>query len=84
MIETSNNKRARDFSNWLRTGRLPLVIGPGGLELKYNPWHDPDDGRFTFAKSGLFFGAGGSGSAGGAGQVERQGGRMGGGAAARV
>ncbi|WP_445190891.1 hypothetical protein ACT009_09710 [Sphingomonas sp. Tas61C01] len=61
MIETSNNKRARDFSNWLRTGRLPLVIDPGGLELKYDHWHDPDDGRFTFAQSGRFFGAGGSG-----------------------
>lgn len=30
------------FEQWLRTGRL---------ERKFNPYHDPDDGRFTFGPS---------------------------------
>lgn len=33
------------FRRWLRTGRL-------NVEVKYNPWHDPRDGRFTFAPGG--------------------------------
>jgi hypothetical protein len=28
------------------------------MELKFNPWHDPADGRFTFAGSGHYHGAG--------------------------
>ncbi|WP_375419909.1 hypothetical protein [uncultured Sphingomonas sp.] len=81
MIQTSGDKRTRDFSYWLRTGRLPQATGPDGLELKYNPWHDPDDGRFTFAQSGRFFGEGASGAAAGAGQAGRQSSQSGGGAA---
>lgn len=46
------------FSWWLRTGTLPPVRSPDGLELKFNPWHDPADGRFTFAGSGHRYGAG--------------------------
>lgn len=84
MIQTSGDKRTRDFSYWLRTGRLPPATGPDGLELKYNPWHDPDDGRFTFAQSGQFFGPGASGSTGDAGQKERQGEQAARGGAARV
>ena len=84
MIQASGDRRARDFSYWLRTGRLPPATGPDGLELKYNPWHDPDDGRFTFAQSGHFFGPGASGSAGASGRNERQGEQAGGGGAARM
>lgn len=40
--------------------RLPAVRGPDGIELKFNPWHDPQDGRFTFAGQGRHYGAGGS------------------------
>jgi len=29
-------------------------------EIKFNPWHDPDDGRFTFAGTGRYFGRGGT------------------------
>jgi hypothetical protein len=59
--------KSRDFEIYLRTGRrraAPLV------ELKFNPWHDPDDGRFTFAGQGRFF-AGGS-QTGGPSSSERQ------------
>jgi len=59
MIRTSSQKQQSVFSQWLRTGRLPPVSNAGGIELKYNPWHDPDDGRFTFAGSGRRYGEGG-------------------------
>ncbi|MEQ1551876.1 DNA/RNA non-specific endonuclease [Sphingorhabdus sp.] len=32
----------------------------GILELKYNPWHDPDDGKFTHEGQGRHFGGGGA------------------------
>jgi hypothetical protein len=63
MMRASNNKEQSAFSWWLRTGRLPPVRNPEGAELKFNPWHDPADGRFTFAGSGHTYGAGGAGSA---------------------
>jgi hypothetical protein len=50
----------RPFARWLRTGRLPRVRSPDGIELKFNPWHDPKDGRFTFRGSGRYFGGGGA------------------------
>lgn len=34
------------FSHYLRTGRWPTV------EVKFNPYHDPRNGRFTFAPGG--------------------------------
>lgn len=58
MIEISDDQRRRAFTHWLRTGRVPKVSDPGGVELKFNPWHDPDDGRFTFAGAGRKFGQG--------------------------
>lgn len=48
----------RAFSLWLRTGRLPDWLKAARAEFKFNPWHDPDDGRFTFAGSGRYFGRG--------------------------
>lgn len=50
--------RRRAFSHWLRTGRLPDWARAQGTERKYNPWHDPDDGRFTFKGTGRYFGRG--------------------------
>jgi hypothetical protein len=38
------------FSVWMRTGRWPRRAQE--LELKFNPWHDPRDGRFTFGPGG--------------------------------
>ncbi|WP_267396935.1 MULTISPECIES: hypothetical protein [unclassified Sphingomonas] len=52
MIIESETDRRRLFAAWLRTGKLPPVRGADGLELKFNPYHDPRDGRFTFAPGG--------------------------------
>jgi hypothetical protein len=52
MIETSRGKQSSAFSWWLRTGNLQPALNPDGLELKFNPWHDPADGRFTFVGAG--------------------------------
>src|SRR5688572_17278130 len=54
--------RRRAFSLWLRTGRLPRWAKPAASEVKYNPWHDPDDGRFTFKGRGRYFERGSSSS----------------------
>jgi hypothetical protein len=59
MIGSSDGKPLSGFSWWLRTGKLPPALSPDGLELKFNPWHDPEDGRFTFAGAGLHYGASG-------------------------
>jgi LysM repeat protein len=47
------------FEFYLRTGRRIRSNDPN-LELKFNPWHDPDDGRFTFAGRGRYFGGSGA------------------------
>ncbi|HJO65945.1 MAG TPA: hypothetical protein QF469_11435 [Sphingomonas sanguinis] len=65
MTEAFRDKPDQAFSFWLRTGRLPSVLGPDGIELKFNPWHDPANGRFTFARTGRQHGTGGSDAAGG-------------------
>lgn len=53
--------RRRAFSLWLRTGRLPRLARGAAPERKYNPWHDPEDGRFTFEGRGKYFGQGSGG-----------------------
>lgn len=55
--------RQRAFSLWLRTGRRVRDPDNREIERKFNPWHDPRDGRFTFAESGVRSGAGGAGTA---------------------
>ena len=60
MIGISGGKQSSAFSWWLRTGKLPPALSPDGLELKFNPWHDPEDGRFTFAGAGRHYGASGT------------------------
>jgi hypothetical protein len=40
------------YSHWLRTGRWVRAYGPDGRELKFNPYHDPRNGQFTFAPGG--------------------------------
>lgn len=47
-------KRRSEFEIYLRTGRRMIQSEP--VETKFNPWHDPDDGRFTFAGQGNYFG----------------------------
>lgn len=60
--------RERDaFRYYLRTGRTRL---PSQLEeQKFNPYHDPEDGRFTFAPGGPKIRASSSGTRSG-GQIE--------------
>lgn len=41
---------ALDFGAYLRTGRLVAMRGP--VEVKFNPYHDPRNGQFTFAPGG--------------------------------
>ncbi|MDQ4419343.1 M23 family metallopeptidase [Sphingobium sp. DEHP117] len=51
----------RAFSHYLRTGRrLPeeMFIEEQGVELKFNPYHDPRNGQFTFAPGGARTGSG--------------------------
>lgn len=41
------------FELYLRFGKRPSPKGiDEGVEVKFNPWHDPDDGRFTFKQQG--------------------------------
>jgi hypothetical protein len=65
MVQTSGSSERNAFSRWLRTGKVPSALSPDGLELKFNPWHDPADGQFTFAGAGRRYGAGGVDAAGG-------------------
>ncbi len=46
----------------MRTGRWPDPDATAAIERKFNPWHDPDDGRFTSAGQGRHYGSGGGGS----------------------
>lgn len=57
MMELSEDEWRRAFPAWLRTGRLPSIQKGDAIERKFNPWHDPEDGRFTFAGSGNYHGA---------------------------
>jgi hypothetical protein len=52
----------RDFGQYLRTGHFVSRQ----VELKFNPYHHPDDGRFTFAPGGsrLSASVGGRGAVG--------------------
>ncbi|HEY6814778.1 MAG TPA: DNA/RNA non-specific endonuclease [Croceibacterium sp.] len=59
-MDILEHARRRAFSLWLRTGRLPRWARGETAEVKYNPWHDADDGRFTFAGTGRYFGRGSS------------------------
>lgn len=67
MAQTLQTRTFSAFSLWRRTGRLPRPVDPEGTELKFNPWHDPADGRFTFVGSGQYHGGGG-----GSGSTDRR------------
>jgi LysM repeat protein len=41
-----------EFEVYLRTG----IRARPEIERKFNPWHDPEDGRFTFVGQGQYFG----------------------------
>lgn len=57
MVQTANGTHRSGFAHWLRTGRLPIAIGPEGIELKFDPWHDSENGRFTFVGAGSRYGS---------------------------
>lgn len=51
-MQQTEQLRRQAFSSWLRTGRWPVVRTADGIECKFNPYHDPTNGRFTFAPGG--------------------------------
>lgn len=51
-----SDEARRRFAIWLRTGQRPLA---SDIEFKFNPWHDPANGRFTFAGTGRYYSPGG-------------------------
>ena len=42
----------RAFSHWIRTGQWLSDPDADGIEHKFNPYHDPRNGQFTFAPGG--------------------------------
>ena len=46
--ETASAERLA-FSTYLRTGYRDRSVAPGAVEFKFNPYHDPRNGQFTFA-----------------------------------
>ncbi|WP_336950897.1 DNA/RNA non-specific endonuclease [Sphingobium aromaticivastans] len=55
--EAGDTHALRAFGHYLRTGQR---ISPDRLEVKFNPWHDEKNGRFTFVGQGRYFGGEGS------------------------
>lgn len=49
------------FEHYVRTG-VRLSARTMAVELKFNPWHDPENGRFTFIGQGRYFGDGSAAS----------------------
>lgn len=51
---TDAQQRRADLNRWLRTGRwVPAQLADSRLEVKFNPYHDPANGQFTFAPGGI-------------------------------
>ena len=64
--ERRQRKRPGQFEIYHLTGRR------GGAEFKFNPWHYPLDGRFTFSGRGDYYGAGGQDRSGTSGKTRNQ------------
>lgn len=56
-----DSKQDSAFSVWLRTGRFPPAR-VAAVEYKFNPWHDPTNGRFTYVGAGRNYGQNYSGT----------------------
>jgi hypothetical protein len=67
------------FGDYLRTG-VVAVAEPAAddVEVKFNPWHDPENGRFTFSGRGRYFAANAGGTWAGGGFTGGGGGGFGG------
>src|SRR3546814_10919541 len=52
MIEISSETYRHAYAIWLRTGSWPVAQHHGDIEVKFNPYHDPRNGQFTFAPGG--------------------------------
>ncbi len=52
MTQAAGGRQQSEFVRWMRTGRSAGASPPEAIELKFNPWHDPANGRFTFARAG--------------------------------
>ena len=54
-VSSDKSPNQRAFSHYLRTDRrLPkeIFLEEQDIELKFNPYHDPRNGQFTFAPGG--------------------------------
>lgn len=51
-MDISTQDRRRAFSHWMRTGIWPGDPDADCIEHKFNPYHDPRNGQFTFAPGG--------------------------------
>lgn len=58
-FSTSRKERIA-FGIYLRTGRKVIFSDDTDLEIKSNPWHDPETGRFTFKGQGKYYTHGGA------------------------
>lgn len=52
MEDISREAERRAFLVWMRTGRRLVEPGVAPVERKFNPWHDPANGQFTFGGGG--------------------------------
>lgn len=52
MMDISSEAYRQGYAHWLRTGRWVERHGEGDIERKFNPYHDPRNGQFTFAPGG--------------------------------
>ena len=66
MVEQTGSRRwsaeAIAFERYVRTG-IRSSAQSRSIEVKFNPWHDPANGRFTFSGQGRYSGAGSTTSA---------------------
>ena len=71
-MHDTHGKSMSPFEIFLRTGRK--VSDLATISLKFNPWHDPDDGRFTFRNQGTAYGGGrgGGGAASGSASTPKR------------
>ena len=63
----AHGKSMSPFEFFLRTGRK--APDRATISLKFNPWHDPDDGKFTFREQGAPYGGRRGGGGAGMGRA---------------